>query len=178
MLYETIKHALNATVQAHGLQSKNFPITVTLVHGSTQLVVRVSDQGSLARVHRQTLLSLLAYSVCLAGGVQPWGGLPSSVASSSAQPALTSQRLDIFSFSHMRRLHLHSPSTGILGALKTMGTLSGTVSEQINGMDSGIGLPLAKMFAEYFGGGLEMNTTLGFGSDSFLSVAKLGLVST
>lgn len=56
-------------------------------------------------------------------------------------PPLTAQRLDIFSFSHMRRLHLHhsapdsastSSSSSGLGALKTLKTLEGTVSEQLD----------------------------------------------
>lgn len=75
-----------------------------------------------------------------------------------------------------------------------MRTLEGTVWEQISrglsqseaeendAMDaqteSGIGLPLAKMFAEYFGGGLEINTTLGHGSDASIRIAKLGLAAT
>lgn len=75
----------------------------------------------------------------------------------------------------MRRLHLHQTSktteaeTGVM-ALRSLGKLAGTVEEQVGALDighsqtgdkvvdtvdahmkSGIGLPLAKMFAEYVG---------------------------
>lgn len=42
-------------------------------------------------------------------------------------------------------------------------------------MKSGIGLPMAKMYADYLGGGLEIDTVLGHGSDAFIRIAKLGL---
>lgn len=142
------------------------------------------------------------------GGLTPYGGLPPPPtppslsllppSSSPVAPAESAQRLDIFSFSHMRRYYQHhaaqqfdafppSPSstnesaagvdmgptptpqqlTGIM-ALRTVGKLAGTVKEQLEAeraregeeasedderlrdaqMKSGIGLPLARMFAE------------------------------
>lgn len=223
MLFEMIRNAVHATVVKHGADAELHPITVTIVHQPRLLSVRVSDEG---------------------GGLSPYGGLPpppppplpmhgtrygpgQALLPSQILPAHveSAQRLDIFSFSHMRRfyqhhaqqLHLHdagatgataagtldpslgssglaldtqaSPSanndtrttrsaspglskdqlTGIM-ALRTIGKLSGTVSEQLAEsessaaatkdrddeeairdaqMKSGIGLPLAKMFAEW-----------------------------
>lgn len=147
------------------------------------------------------------------GGLTPYGGLPPPPApsfpllapGSSDADFASAQRLDIFSFSHMRRYYQHhaaqdeqqagvasslsspagtlespgstnaggsdgaapKPLTGIM-ALRTVGKLAGTVKEQLAveraregqgltekdealrdaQMKSGIGLPLARMFAE------------------------------
>lgn len=150
----------------------------------------------------------------IGGGLTPYGGLPPPPApsfpllapGSTVADFATAQRLDIFSFSHMRRYYQHhaaqdeqqtaiasspastvgnlelpgstttsagpegaapKPLTGIM-ALRTVGKLAGTVKEQLEveraregqvlteedevlrdaQMKSGIGLPLARMFAE------------------------------
>ncbi|GAA5907748.1 hypothetical protein JCM8208_005506 [Rhodotorula glutinis] len=256
MIFELIKGAAHATVAAHGAAAAaQHPITVTLAHNKRELMVRVSDQG---------------------GGIAPYGGLPPDPAdlqqqlgpllggggahggtSSSGLVAapLSAQRLDIFSFSHMRRFYQHQhrasgaadpaaldaapaptpplsagdapldpTATGIM-ALRSVGELAGTVKEQLerhqaqqaeladdgdapssaasssssssgatadgkstaqldaqlqNGLAldaqlrSGIGLPLARMYAEYFGGGLSIFTCQGYGSDAFLTIPRFG----
>ncbi|GAA5838571.1 hypothetical protein JCM9279_003282 [Rhodotorula babjevae] len=252
MIFELIKGAAHATVAAHGASAAaQHPITVTLAHNKRELMVRVSDEG---------------------GGIAPYGGLPpdptdlqqtlgpflsgtgggasssssSSGGSSSLVAApLSAQRLDIFSFSHMRRFYQHQhqhragggagpaalaldaapaptpplsagdaprdpTATGIM-ALRSVGELAGTVKEQLerhqaqqaeladddaptsttagkaaldaqlqNGLAldaqlrSGIGLPLARMYAEYFGGGLSIFTCQGHGSDAFLTIPRFG----
>ena len=48
MLFEIIKHAAHATVDYHGVEkAKDHPIRVTVVYGSKDLAVRVSDEGAL-----------------------------------------------------------------------------------------------------------------------------------
>lgn len=260
MIFELIKGAAHATVSAHGSSAPQHPILVTLGHNKRELMVRVSDQG---------------------GGIAPYGGLPPDPADLQLQLSplgappgtlaaapLSAQRLDIFSFSHMRRFYQHhnanagaSPppaldatpplsagsmpqdptATGIM-ALRSVGELAGTVKEQLerhqaqqqelasslspssssspgssststssapsstsspsspssssttdpssrpdldaqvrNGLAldaqlrSGIGLPLARMYAEYFGGALSIFTCQGYGSDAFLTVPKFGV---
>ncbi|GAA5822809.1 hypothetical protein JCM10212_001751 [Sporobolomyces blumeae] len=101
MLFELIKNAAFATALAHGSAAPNYPITVTIVHQPRELTIRVSDQG---------------------GGIPPYGGLPPDPLDLSLMPRahhgqttqqmvanapLLSQRLDIFSFSHMRRHYQH-----------------------------------------------------------------------
>ncbi|GAA5876096.1 hypothetical protein JCM16303_007020 [Sporobolomyces ruberrimus] len=107
MLFELIKNAAYATVQAHGDKASEYPIQVTIVHQPRDLTIRVSDLGH---------------------GIPPYGGLPPDPLDLSLMPRthhgspptspqqmvrnapLLSQRLDIFSFSHMRRHYQHHTS--------------------------------------------------------------------
>ncbi|KAM0755579.1 Atypical/PDHK/BCKDK protein kinase [Meredithblackwellia eburnea MCA 4105] len=185
MVFELIKAAVFATTEHHGPEkAKDHPILVTIVDGAKELKIRVSDEG---------------------GGILPWGGLPDpygleNVLTSEPVTLVAAERLEIFSFSHMRRMYLHHaalpedevPHKGIM-ALRTVGRMTGTVQEQLaqtksakSGaaaedmdlmdlqMKSGIGLPLAKMFAEYFSGTLQIFTMMGHGSDQILTVSKFG----
>ena len=46
MLFEIIKFAAQATVDTHGFEdAKNHPISITVVHGITEISIRVSDEG-------------------------------------------------------------------------------------------------------------------------------------
>ncbi|GAA5981307.1 hypothetical protein JCM10908_004061 [Rhodotorula pacifica] len=238
MLFELIKNAAHATISAHGVEAAaQHPTVVTIVHRPRDLELRVSDQG---------------------GGIPPYGGLPPDPDDLSSNPLLSptalaaqlsAQRLDIFSFSHMRRYYQHhaalasaapspsgdastasssspsprapSPPTipivepalstasstsgptpaaaaaprGIM-ALHDVNELAGTVQEQLERrrrlgnkvgegerelidaqMRSGIGLPLSKMYAEYFSGSLDIYTIQGYGSDAFLRIPKFGTAS-
>ena len=239
MLFELIKNAAHSTISAHGVEAAaSHPTVVTIVHRPRDLELRVSDQG---------------------GGIPPYGGLPPDPDDLSSNPLLSptalaaplsAQRLDIFSFSHMRRYYQHhaalassssqtSPSSaattttasssarspspptvpivepalssssssspslassstsdaprGIM-ALHDVNELAGTVQEQLERrrqlgndvggqgerelidaqMRSGIGLPLSKMYAEYFSGSLDIYTIQGYGSDAFLRIPKFG----
>ncbi|KWU46884.1 alpha-ketoacid dehydrogenase kinase [Rhodotorula sp. JG-1b] len=219
MLFELIKNAAHSTISAHGVEAAaSHPTVVTIVHRPRDLELRVSDQG---------------------GGIPPYGGLPPDPDDLSSNPLLSptalaaplsAQRLDIFSFSHMRRYYQHhaalassssqnspssaattttasssarspspptvpvvEPALGIM-ALHDVNELAGTVQEQLERrrqlgndvggqgerelidaqMRSGIGLPLSKMYAEYFSGSLDIYTIQGYGSDAFLRIPKFG----
>ncbi|GAA6006696.1 hypothetical protein JCM10207_005025 [Rhodosporidiobolus poonsookiae] len=266
MLFELIKNAAFSTVAAHGAEAAaSHPILVSIIHGPRNLTIRVSDQG---------------------GGIPPYGGLPPDPADMTFNPLfphtpiaapLSAQRLDIFSFSHMRRYYQHhaalaaaasttisphgvnlsdpaaqqsapespppstaaippyipsttppgsSPAPRGIAALRSLPHLTGTVAEQIERhrlrtaslpssssssspsptsspalsttpttpadpsrnelisaqMRSGIGLPLARLYAEYFQstvedvpGSLEIMTLQGYGSDGLLRLPKFGL---
>ncbi|KAK4055257.1 putative protein kinase [Microbotryomycetes sp. JL201] len=204
MLYELLRGAVGATVARHGPEAASgLPVTVTINHQPREMSVRVSDQG---------------------GGLSPYGGLPPPpsplIAGAPVSHVETAQRLDIFSFSHMRRAYQQqtpthdlsslpsnassdvvapTDSTTVTGinALRNVSKLSGTLRDQPDYgkmqsttraldsrqadeeqfdaiVNSGIGLPLARMYAEYFAGSLQIYTIQGHGSDALLRVPKFG----
>ena len=130
----------------------------------------------------------------IGGGLLPWGGLdplpdpsnPPYLTPNASLPTLTAQRLDIFSFSHMRRLHLHNatsstpihPPSHVFPSLPQAdgSASSAEAREAIDLTDSQLrsetGLPLAEMFARYFGGSLSYETVRGHGSDAFLMIPR------
>ncbi|SCV68436.1 BQ2448_557 [Microbotryum intermedium] len=215
MLFELLKSAAHSTVVNLGAAAaSSHPITITISHQPRDVSIRISDQ---------------------AGGIPPYGGLPPteqdtllrsySTSPDVVIPIANSQRLDLFTFAHMRRFyqhHLHANGQGTtsdetqgeaeegrkkkpvegIEALRAVERLEGTVAEQLKRhrarasteseedgveeeendeemmqdaqMKSGIGLPLAKMFAEYFSGSLEIFTVQGYGSDAWLKIPKFG----
>ncbi|SCZ90366.1 BZ3500_MvSof-1268-A1-R1_Chr1-3g01944 [Microbotryum saponariae] len=215
MLFELLKSAAHSTIVNLGAEAaSSHPITITISHQPRDVSIRISDQ---------------------AGGIPPYGGLPPteqdillrsySTSPDVVIPVANSQRLDLFTFAHMRRFYQHhlladeqqgstreveegrkkKPVEGI-EALRAVGQLEGTVAEQVKRhrarassqsqeedgkeaeendeemmqdaqMKSGIGLPLARMFAEYFSGSLEIFTVQGYGSDAWLKIPKFGNAS-
>lgn len=178
----------------------------------------------------RTRVRLTSTYALAGGGLAPYGGLPPIIApvhdsghflpphADASQPTaslvpknvtLTAERLDVFSFSHMRRAHLHLKNQqsgeaahdrgdalkGIMALRKVAGREEDEVVVQDRDrdgddvldaqMNSGIGLPLAKMFAEYFSGpaeapgtgSLQIWTVQGFGSSATLSIPKFGHAS-
>lgn len=144
MLFELIKNAAYSTVLAHGPSPSVLalhPITVTIVHAPRNLTIRVSDRG---------------------GGIPPYGGLPPdpadlpaaflplfpgaplpSASEIAAAAPLGAQRLDIFSFSHMRRYYQHHAAlaAGVLD-FASIPPSSEFASEAVGrGKEQGIGAP-------------------------------------
>lgn len=38
----------------------------------------------------------------------------------------------------------------------------------------GFGLPMAALYAEFFGGGIQLHTLPGFGTDAYIRLSRLG----
>ncbi|KAL1747237.1 branched-chain alpha-ketoacid dehydrogenase [Schizophyllum fasciatum] len=164
VVFELLKNSMRATIETHPSDTRHFPpIHATIVAGEHDVGIRISDQG---------------------------GGLltPHTRVSSPA---------DLFSFSHVRNgVRLES---GRIGALRALGASPQGVwattreqrgdtgddvedapadPEQRGGVAPhpriGIGLPMSKIFATYFGGSLDMVSLDGWGTDAYLRLPKLG----
>ncbi|KAL1698935.1 branched-chain alpha-ketoacid dehydrogenase [Schizophyllum commune] len=159
VVFELLKNSMRATVETHPETNHFPPIHATIVAGEHDVGIRISDQG---------------------------GGLltPHTRVSSPA---------DLFSFSHVRNgVRLESSR---IGALRELGSspqgVWATTREQRGetGEDAddperrggiaphpriGIGLPMSKIFATYFGGSLDMVSLDGWGTDAYLRLPKLG----
>ncbi|KAL1685705.1 branched-chain alpha-ketoacid dehydrogenase kinase [Schizophyllum commune] len=167
VVFELLKNSMRATVETHPDTNHFPPIHATIVAGEHDVGIRISDQG---------------------------GGLltPHTRVSSPA---------DLFSFSHVRNgVRLESSRIGALrelgsspqGVWATTREQRGETGEDVEdeGVDAaddperrggiaphpriGIGLPMSKIFATYFGGSLDMVSLDGWGTDAYLRLPKLG----
>ncbi|EJU06126.1 alpha-ketoacid dehydrogenase kinase N-terminal domain-containing protein [Dacryopinax primogenitus] len=158
-IFELLKNSFRFTRLAHPQQpsepSSLPPIQVTLVNAPTDVHIRISDQG---------------------GGLQ------------SADVVTPS---DLYSFSHLRnKARLASDRLAALkkASMSSRGMMA-TVQEQLRSEEGeeeaqaveaasrthlGIGLPMSKIYAEYFRGGLHLVSLDGYGVDAYLRLPKLG----
>ncbi|KZO94841.1 alpha-ketoacid dehydrogenase kinase [Calocera viscosa TUFC12733] len=165
-IFELLKNSFRFTRLAHPQTAAEPPelppIQVTLVNSPTDVHIRISDQG---------------------------GGLTS--------PDIKSPS-DLYSFSHLRnKARLASDRLAALkqAASRRKGMMA-TVKEQLSPSSGngpagdgegeaaeeevasrthlGIGLPMSKIYAEYFRGGLHLVSLDGYGLDAYLRLPKLG----
>ncbi|TRM67523.1 branched-chain alpha-ketoacid dehydrogenase [Schizophyllum amplum] len=162
VVFELLKNSMRATIETHQHTRHLPPIHATIVAGDHDVGIRISDQG---------------------------GGLltPTTRVSSPA---------DLFSFSHVRNgVRLESERIGALRSLSASehGVRATTAEQRSDTGDDvedkadperrggvgphpriGIGLPMSKIFATYFGGSLDMVSLDGWGTDVYLRLPKLG----
>ena len=125
MLTEVLKNASRATVEAH--EGKPLPpIRVIIVDGSTDVTIRISDEG---------------------GGIKR-------------------KQLD------MVWSYLHTTAKSPLSTDNNAPGGSGSNVPALAGY--GVGLPLSRLYARYFGGDLAIKSLEGFGTDVYLHVSRLG----
>ncbi|KAI8070025.1 branched-chain alpha-ketoacid dehydrogenase [Gongronella butleri] len=67
-------------------------------------------------------------------------------------------------------------SFGLHGNFKHVTTWTGTMNEQPNNgaMPMGMGLPMSKVYAEYWGGDISVMTLNGYGTDAYVRIPKQG----
>lgn len=171
LLSEILRNSIEATINTHGTSGQQLPpIKITIINAQKQVIFRISDQGggiphdkladiwsfgknpefarrSLAHFHRIPGLQL--YSNLK---VTPSG---SSIVST---PLLNQTSL----------ADLDDNSTKTKAS--TLQNLITRPSEHKLGM----GLPMCKVYADYWNGDLTMNSLEGYGSDICLTLSKLG----
>jgi len=149
MLTETLKNSMRATVETHfdGDASYLPPIKVVFVAGQEDMTIKVIDEG---------------------------GGIPRS------------ETKAIWNFFHSTA-EAPTPSDGPAGATsEEMGHWLDVVKERKNREELGtaepasalagygVGLPLSRLYARYFGGDITISSMEGFGTDLYLHFPKLG----
>ncbi|RMZ79751.1 hypothetical protein DV738_g3121, partial [Chaetothyriales sp. CBS 135597] len=147
---ELLRNSIQAVMEKHRHASKPPPIEVLICEAPQQVIIRFSDQG---------------------------GGIPRDI------------RPFLWSFNKGPRTLARLESLGQVPELAaTMQEVQHPTVEKGNGGDSslstlssrppslrlGMGLPMSKVYAEYWAGGLELHSLEGYGVDAFLQISKLG----
>lgn len=173
ILYELCKNSV-LTAKRRGRKEAMSDLSVTIADDGRWIGVRVSDQCEYSR--RGGLSWAFTDHNDTAGGIP---ADPAPARHPSHQPPLSSSRSSLLSFSHPRALSL-------LPQLRSLTRLGGTILEQTDSesdgrlgaagerKDLGMGLAMSKVYAEYFGGMMELHTMEGGGTDAILRIEKMG----
>lgn len=158
---ELLRNSIQAVLEKHLDQSRNMPpIEVLICEAPQHVIIRISDQGggipkellpdlwSFGKGPRsQTRLKNLLRVPKMAATMQEIKPLP--------------QNPDHISPSRQRGLPLADSS------------LSSLTSRPPD-LRLGMGLPMSRVYAEYWAGSLELQSLEGYGCDAFLQISKLG----
>ena len=156
---ELLRNSVQATIEKQQ-RSKDpsgqpRPIVVTICEAQQHVIIRVSDQG---------------------------GGIPSDMMPYlwSFNKGLHSQRL-LENLEQVPRMsatlqelrHDDSPQPETDTSSTRASSLS-SLSRRPPNRRLGVGLPLSRVYAEYWAGKLELHSLEGYGVDAFLQISKLG----
>jgi len=161
---ELLRNSIQAVIeQRKSKDAKPPPIEVLICETSQHVIIRISDQGggipndllpylwSFSKgPRREKRLQNLARVPKLLGTLQEL-----QVGDKSASELQQKNS----SMSHYRELH--------------QGSLASLTSRPPD-LRLGIGLPMSRLYAEYWAGSLEIHSLEGFGVDAFLQISKLG----
>lgn len=145
ILFEIIKNALRATIEAHHERIKELPAhcqdiecpdVVVVVSGSEdEISIKVSDKG---------------------GGIQ------------------SSRLQDIWAYGYTTAMPVATGSTPDEEERVGSPVQNKAAEERVPMHGFGFGLPLARIYAQYFGGDLQINSLVGYGTDVYLKINRLG----
>ena len=158
---ELLRNSIQAVVERRSAPTKNpSPIEVLICEAPQHVIIRISDQG---------------------------GGIPNEVV-----PELWSFSKGSRSQTHLRNLSqvpkmaatmqelkLSSPSSDISNPsegskIRSYDGSLGSLTSRPPNLRLGMGLPMSRVYAEYWAGLLELHSLEGYGVDAFLQISKLG----
>jgi hypothetical protein len=145
------------------------PIEVTICESPQNVIIRISDQGG--GVPRDILPYMWSFSKGPASGqlLANLGQVP--------KMAATMQELQVESNDHdhgHRNDKKHDEEDGSRSRSLSYGSSLGTLSSRPPNLRLGMGLPLSRVYAEYWAGSLALHSLEGYGVDAFLQISKLG----
>lgn len=176
---EILRNSYQATIRAHGAstEKKLPPIKITIIDSKKQVLFRISDQGG--GISHSKLESIWNFGKnpelarqSLANfhripGLQMYSNLQVTPSGSSIVETQEAQE------------GLGQTSVGDINNMSTAAKKS-TLSQLITRpykYKLGLGLPMCKVYADYWNGDLTMNSLEGYGSDTCLTLSKLGFYS-
>lgn len=158
---ELLRNSVEATVEQHQKTGKAPPpIEVTICESSQHVIIRVSDQGG--GVERDMLPYLWSFSK------GPHSGR--LLENLSHVPKMAATLKEVRAGADGLAAHLGPQD---LVDQSTLSSLSSLSSRPPN-LRLGVGLPLSRVYAEYWAGSLELHSLEGYGVDTFLQISKLG----
>lgn len=148
---ELLRNSIQAVMDHHkGSEGPPPPIEVLICEAPQQVVIRISDQGG--GVPRDILPYLWSFNK-----------------GPRSQDRLTSLRQVPALAATMQELKVPGAK-----ADKMRDASLTSLSTRDPRLRLGMGLPMSKVYAEYWAGGLELHSLEGYGVDAFLQISKIG----
>ena len=158
---ELLRNSIQAVIETHPEQAGTLPpIQVLICEAPKQVIIRISDQGG--GIPKDILPDLWSF------GKGPRSQTNLENLLQVPKMAATMQELK----------PTEGSSTSVKidnkkGALSADSSLSSLTSRPPN-LRLGMGLPMSRVYAEYWAGSLELHSLEGYGCDAFLQISKLG----
>jgi pyruvate dehydrogenase kinase 2/3/4 len=156
---ELLRNSVQAVVEKHKFSKDSNneppPIEVTLCEAAQHVIIRVSDQGG--GIPRPILPYLWSFSK----GPQ-------------SDQRLENMKQVPFLTGTFQELKVDGNFTGLQEGKPGRDSSLGPLSTRPPGLRLGMGLPLSRVYAEYWAGSLELHSLEGYGVDAFLQISKLG----
>lgn len=149
------------------------PIEVTICESNQHVIIRISDQGG--GIPRESLPYLWSFSKGPASGkiLANLGKVP--------KMAATMQELQIEGEDDHKSGSGRGSRTTAAAAARESGEIGRDLNSSLASLSSrppnlrlGMGLPLSRVYAEYWAGSLALHSLEGYGVDAFLQISKLG----
>ncbi|KAI0124384.1 branched-chain alpha-ketoacid dehydrogenase kinase [Xylariales sp. AK1849] len=158
---ELLRNSVQAVIEQHNRKdkkkgdSKPPPIEVTLCEAQQHVIIRVSDQGG--GIPRDTLPYLWSFSKGPHSGqrLQNLTQVPLMAAT-------------------LQELRVDGNFSGLQDGKSGHDSSLASLSTRPPDLRLGMGLPLSRVYAEYWAGSLELHSLEGYGVDAFLQISKLG----
>ncbi|GKT49222.1 [Pyruvate dehydrogenase (acetyl-transferring)] kinase 2, mitochondrial [Colletotrichum spaethianum] len=155
LLRNSVQAVIERRQQGKNKDSKVPPIEVTICEAQQHVIIRISDQGG--GIPREELPYLWSFSK----GPQSQRRLENL----GRVPKLAATMQELHVSDELGRADMKTPSHG--------NSLSSMTTRPPN-LRLGMGLPLSRVYAEYWAGSLELHSLEGYGVDAFLQISKLG----
>ena len=157
---ELLRNSIQAVVEQRSACTDAPPIQVLICESKKKVIIRISDQGG--GISNEVLPQLWSFSQ----GSRSQTHLKNL--SQVPKMAATMQELRLPSLNPNK-------STPVDESKKRLydGSLRSLTSRPPN-LRLGMGLPMSRVYAEYWAGQLELHNLEGYGVDAFLQISKLG----
>jgi pyruvate dehydrogenase kinase 2/3/4 len=160
---ELLRNSVQAVIDRHqaspNRSSDPPPIEVTLCEAQKHVIIRISDQGG--GIPRDTLPHLWSF-----------GGRGAKKNNEHLENLL---QVPLMAATLQELRHNDGDFTGLQNrdGGYSDGSLT-SLSTRPPNLRLGMGLPLSRVYAEYWAGNLELHSLEGYGVDAFLQISKLG----
>ncbi|PNP48338.1 hypothetical protein TGAMA5MH_00622 [Trichoderma gamsii] len=157
---ELLRNSVQAVIEHHQKQSDHAsspppPVEVTICEAQEHVIIRISDRGG--GIPREELPYLWSFSK----GPQSQKRLKNL----GQVPRMAATMQELHVTDELGRADLKAPTY--------LGSLSSLTSRPPN-LRLGMGLPLSRVYAEYWAGSLNLHSLEGYGVDAFLQISRLG----